>query len=131
MADKSPVLLFSRLFRGPAFLASVQEKDARLVRVGGAIAARSTARAGFGYTLGMKTAVSLPDDVFTTAERLAKRLRMSRSELYRRAIDEFVSRHSPDAVTEALDRVCAELGGQTENEFSTAAARQTLERAEW
>lgn len=79
----------------------------------------------------MKTAVSLPDDVFTTAERLAKRLQISRSELYSRAIDEYVSRHSPDAVTEALDRVCTELEGQTESEFSTAAARRTLERAEW
>ena len=79
----------------------------------------------------MKTAVSLPDEVFTTAERLAKRLQMSRSELYSRAIDEYISRHSPDAVTEALDRVCAELEGQTEDEFSTAAARRTLEREEW
>lgn len=79
----------------------------------------------------MKTAVSLPDDVFTTAENLAKQLQMSRSELYSRAIEEYVSRHSPDAVTEALDRVCAEVEGQTEREFSTAAARRTLERAEW
>jgi metal-responsive CopG/Arc/MetJ family transcriptional regulator len=79
----------------------------------------------------MKTAVSLPDDVFTSADRLAKRLKMSRSELYGRAINEYVSRHSPDAVTEALDRVCADLEGQTESEFSTAAARRTLERAEW
>jgi predicted transcriptional regulator len=79
----------------------------------------------------MKTAVSLPDDVFTTAESLAKRLRLSRSQLYGRAIDEYVSRHAPDAVTEALDRVCADLEGQTEEEFATAAARRTLERAEW
>jgi hypothetical protein len=34
-----------------------------------------------GYTIGMKTAISLPDEVFESAERLAGRLKVSRSEL--------------------------------------------------
>ena len=34
-------------------------------------------------------------------------------------------------MTEALDRVCADLEGQTEGEFTTVAARRTLKRAEW
>jgi predicted transcriptional regulator len=79
----------------------------------------------------MKTAVSLPDEVFTSAERLAKRLKISRSQLYGRALGEYVSRHAPDVVTEALDRVCADLEGQMEGEFATVAARRTLQRAEW
>jgi len=79
----------------------------------------------------MKTAVSLPDDVFTSAERLAKRLKISRSQLYGRALGEYVSRHAPDAVTEALDRVCADLEGRTESEFATAASRRILEQTEW
>jgi predicted transcriptional regulator len=82
-----------------------------------------------GYTPGMKTAVSLPDEVFTSAEWLAKRLKISRSQLYGRAIGEYVSRHAPDAVTEALDRVCAELGAGSE--FATAASRRILEQTEW
>ena len=59
----------------------------------------------------MKTTISLPDDVFKQAEHLAKRLRLSRSQLYAKAVAEFVSRHSPDDVTAAFNRVCAECHG--------------------
>jgi metal-responsive CopG/Arc/MetJ family transcriptional regulator len=79
----------------------------------------------------MKTAVSLPDEVFTSAERLAKRLKISRSQLYGRALGEYVARHAPDVVTEALDRVCANLEAREENEFATAASRRILEQTEW
>jgi len=79
----------------------------------------------------MKTAVSLPDDVFAGAEKLAKRLRVTRSELYARAVGEYVSRHSPDEVTEALDRVHAELEGSEESEFVAAASRRILEHTQW
>jgi predicted DNA-binding protein len=40
------------------------------------------------YTLNMKTAISLPDEVFESAEQLAKRLGKSRSELYALAIND-------------------------------------------
>ena len=83
-----------------------------------------------GYTFGMKTAVSIPDDVFERAERLARRARQSRSEVFSRALREYVARHAPDEVTEAMDRVCAEVGNQRD-EFVAAAARRTLERSEW
>lgn len=78
----------------------------------------------------MKTAVSLPDDVFDEAERLAHRLHKSRSELYREAIAEYVARHEPDRVTEALDRIAGETD-QGADAFRTAAARRTLERTDW
>ena len=38
----------------------------------------------------MKTAISIPDDLFETAERTAKRFKISRSELYQRAIKKYV-----------------------------------------
>lgn len=57
------------------------------------------------YTNGMKTAVSLPDDLFALAEITAKRLHISRSRLYARAISEFVNRVQSDNVTEQLNRV--------------------------
>jgi Arc/MetJ-type ribon-helix-helix transcriptional regulator len=78
----------------------------------------------------MKTAISLPDDVFVQAERLARRLRKSRSELYRDALSEFVARHDSNAVTEAMDRV-ADLVDTRAEAFSTAAARRVLSRSEW
>lgn len=55
----------------------------------------------------MKTAISIPDDVFSKAERLAKRLKMSRSELYRKALAEYVEQHAQERVTERLDKVYA------------------------
>jgi Ribbon-helix-helix protein, copG family len=83
-----------------------------------------------GYTLGMKTAVSIPDEVFEKVERLARRAGRSRSEVFSAALAEYVARHAPDEVTEAMDRVCAEVGNQ-EDAFVSAAARHVLENTEW
>jgi metal-responsive CopG/Arc/MetJ family transcriptional regulator len=78
----------------------------------------------------MKTAISIPDDVFQGAERLARRSKKSRSQLFSDAVREYIARHAPDDVTAAMDRVCAELGEQADR-FVPAAARRTLERSEW
>lgn len=83
-----------------------------------------------GYTSGMKTAISLPDTVFRDAERLAKRLKKSRSKLYMEAVAEYVARHEPEAVTEALNQLVKKLDARPD-EFNTAAARRVLERSEW
>lgn len=80
----------------------------------------------------MKIAVSVPEDVFAGAERLARRERRSRSEVYSAALREYVARHSPDEVTEALDRVVAELGDHADADvFGSAARRRPLESTEW
>ncbi len=55
----------------------------------------------------MKTAISIPDDIFITADRLAKRLSMSRSELYTRAIQQYVAECRHAGVKEKLDQVYA------------------------
>ncbi|HSB11848.1 MAG TPA: ribbon-helix-helix protein, CopG family [Blastocatellia bacterium] len=78
----------------------------------------------------MKTAVSIPDDVFEKAERLARRMKKSRSELFSRALSEYVARHAPDHVTESMNRVCDEIGIEPDP-FRSTAARRTLERVEW
>jgi metal-responsive CopG/Arc/MetJ family transcriptional regulator len=78
----------------------------------------------------MKTAVSIPDEIFEEAERLAERLRTSRSRLYSQALREYVRRHTPDHVTETLNRVIDDVGTE-ENEFRRAAARRTLRKVEW
>lgn len=78
----------------------------------------------------MKTAISLPDAVFREAERLAKRLKKSRSELYREALAEYVARHEPEAVTDALNAAAKRLDTQPDA-FASAAARRVLERSEW
>jgi metal-responsive CopG/Arc/MetJ family transcriptional regulator len=78
----------------------------------------------------MKTAISLPDEVFEQAEKLAKRLNLSRSELYSQALRDYLRTHAPDAVTDAYNRVAEDLKQDAEA-FTRAAARKVFESAEW
>ena len=78
----------------------------------------------------MKTAISIPDEIFKRAERLARRLGMSRSQLYAHAVDDYVKKRRPESITEAMNRVVDEVGNSDED-FVSAAARRVLERTEW
>jgi len=78
----------------------------------------------------MRTVVSIPDDVFEDAERLASRLRTSRSQLYARALAEFVARHGDDRVTASMNSVVDEVGAEID-EFTREAACQSVRRVEW
>ncbi len=78
----------------------------------------------------MKIAVSVPQDVFEGAERLARREGRSRSEVYSAAVREYVARHAPDEVVEAIDGVVAEIGPGPDS-FVAAASRRTLASSEW
>ena len=79
----------------------------------------------------MKTAVSLPDELFHAAERHARRSSRSRSRLYTDAIAEYLTRHAPDEVTEAMDRVVDRVGATATDEFVARATQNMLERSEW
>ena len=80
----------------------------------------------------MKTAVSVPDALFEQADRLARSTGRSRSEVYSSALREYIERHSPDEVTEALDRVVSRLGKEAAiDPFTDAAARHTLDSTKW
>lgn len=78
----------------------------------------------------MRTAVSIPDEVFEKAERLARSTKKSRSQLFSDAIKEYVARHAPEDITDAMDRVCSEVENR-KDEFVSSAARRILERSEW
>jgi metal-responsive CopG/Arc/MetJ family transcriptional regulator len=78
----------------------------------------------------MKTAISIPDDLFEGAERLARRTKKSRSRLFRDALEEYLARHTPDQVTEAMNNALAEVGA-TDDRFVSSSARRILERSEW
>ena len=69
-------------------------------------------RAG-SHTYSMKTAISVPDRIFAEADRLAKRLKKSRSQVYTEAVAEYVARHDEDQVTErvnaALDAIASRV----------------------
>jgi metal-responsive CopG/Arc/MetJ family transcriptional regulator len=55
----------------------------------------------------MKTAISIPDEIYHSADQLAKRLSMSRSELYSKAVSNYINAHKNEAVTKALDQIYA------------------------
>jgi metal-responsive CopG/Arc/MetJ family transcriptional regulator len=78
----------------------------------------------------MKTAVSIPDEVFEKVERLARRARKSRSEVFSAALREYVARHAPDEVTDAINEVCDRIG-DNDDAFVRTAARRVLEKSEW
>jgi metal-responsive CopG/Arc/MetJ family transcriptional regulator len=78
----------------------------------------------------MKTAISIPDKVFADAERLSRRLKKSRSQVYTEAVAEYIARHDPEAITEAMNRVC-EAVDTYQDPAIAAASRRTLEDVEW
>jgi metal-responsive CopG/Arc/MetJ family transcriptional regulator len=77
----------------------------------------------------MKTAVSIPDEVFEKVERLARKARKSRSEVFSAALREYVARHAPDEVNAAIDKVCGNATGG--DAFARSAALRILEKTEW
>jgi len=81
------------------------------------------------YAARMRIAVSIPDDLFGKVECLARRGRRSRSEVYSAALREYLARHSPEEVTEAINRVCEEVNQETD--VVNAAAFRIVEKVEW
>jgi predicted transcriptional regulator len=77
----------------------------------------------------MKTAISIPDELFEGAERLARRTRRSRSRLFADALPEYLARHAPDKITESMDRALAKIG-DGKDPFASSVARRVLGRTE-
>jgi len=81
--------------------------------------------------MGMKTAVSIPDPVYLAAERHAKRTRTSRSRLYADALREYLLRHAPNEVADAMNRVVDQLDEPAPDPFVQRASSAVLARTEW
>ena len=78
----------------------------------------------------MKTAISLPDSLFRSADGLARRLGMSRSGLFATAVAEFVAKHHANKVTERLNEVYAVETSRMDPRLARAQKR-VLTRSEW
>jgi len=78
----------------------------------------------------MKTAVSVPDDIFRAAELAARSLRLSRSRLYTAAISEFLDRRRPGAVTERLNEVYSHRPAKVDSALHRAQLK-SLEKDSW
>ena len=77
----------------------------------------------------MKTAISIPDKTFAAAERLAKARGMSRSELYRLALEQYLERHSEEAISEAFDKFYRDVDSSVDPVMKELQCR-SFERAE-
>ena len=78
----------------------------------------------------MKTAVSVPDVLFEAADSLAERLGLSRSELYARAVAEYVAKHRDENVTAQLNKVFADETSGLDPSLRSAQAR-SVSPSEW
>jgi hypothetical protein len=76
----------------------------------------------------MKTAISIPDDVFRRAERLAKQRKISRSQLYTAALEQLLDAEPKDDVTRAYDSAFSD---DEPDAFIRAAGRRALANVEW
>ena len=79
----------------------------------------------------VKTAISLPDETFEAAERLARRQRISRSELYATAISEYLQRHGDEALLERINAACAELDTRPDPFFRVLSTRALSPAEDW
>lgn len=78
----------------------------------------------------MKTAISLPDELFRRADALAGHLRIPRSRLYARALDAYLRSQRRDDVTEALDRIYAQESSSVDARL-TRMQRKSLPKGGW
>jgi metal-responsive CopG/Arc/MetJ family transcriptional regulator len=76
----------------------------------------------------MKTAISIPDKLFKSADSFARRRKISRSALFSTAVEEFIQHHRQDDVTERLNAVYTEqeshLDPVLQNLQATAVAQE-------
>lgn len=78
----------------------------------------------------MKTAISIPDSLFASADALARKLGMSRSRLYATALAEYVAKQRTSRVTERLNAVYATEESRLPDDIRRAQQRLLL-RQEW
>jgi len=79
----------------------------------------------------VKTAISIPDPLFHAADQMAKRLGVSRSELFQRAVQAFLKEHREAGVTEALNAVYGEEGSGRLDPVLEQLQLASLPQDEW
>ena len=78
----------------------------------------------------MKTAVSLPDELFRSAEVAARQLQVSRSQLYAAAISEYLERRRDQGITERLNAIYARRPAKLDPAFHRAQLK-SLGKGDW
>jgi len=80
----------------------------------------------------MKTAISLPDTIFSQAEKLAQHLGISRSELYKRALEEYIKEKDGKEITEKLNEIYNQKKSKIDKKLIQAQINSlNLDKEEW
>ena len=79
------------------------------------------------YSSSVKTAVSIPDPIFEAADRLARRRKISRSELYAEALARLLDLDDASRITERLDDVHAGRASELDDGLATLQSAATDE----
>ena len=80
--------------------------------------------------MGMKTAISIPDELFSSADSLARKLGMTRSRLFATAVAEYLAKHRTAKVTERLNAIYASEASHLDDR-TRRAQRRIVAHAEW
>lgn len=74
----------------------------------------------------MKTAISVPDETYSRAERAAKKHGMNRSQFYAEAADRYARELESADVTAAVDSVIDAVNADSSTRFAVAASERLL-----
>ena len=78
----------------------------------------------------MKTAISLPDDLFQEADAFASEHGLSRSELYATALKDYLRTHNASHITEQINAVCEKSDTSLPADLKAHTLRQ-LREVKW
>jgi metal-responsive CopG/Arc/MetJ family transcriptional regulator len=78
----------------------------------------------------MKVAISIPDPVFEAAERIARRMRVSRSRFYAKAVEAYVREHSGEEITKRLNEAYAKASSKLDPPWESVSL-EVLRREKW
>ena len=78
----------------------------------------------------MKTAISIPDKLFLAADQYAKNHGVSRSNLYAKAVAQFLEQHPSDHITNQLNKVYTNQKTKL-NKTLSSMQFNSIEKEEW
>ena len=82
----------------------------------------------------MKTAVSLPDDLFEKVEELAEELHLSRSRIFAEAVQDYIAKRKNEEILRTLNTVYSEAETEAEKtlrKYSKKRYARTLKAEKW
>ncbi len=70
----------------------------------------------------MKTAISIPDNLFKKAEKTARKMGLSRSRFFTIAVEEFIENHNPSQITDKLNSIYQNENSEIDQTFYSMQA---------